>query len=139
MEADITLHTESLVPNKRSEILIAPRVTIHGIDAPLDVIKGIDVTVTMENAQNIKSMLSFKEVDFSRNNPIKLEITVPPALERITCKLDFSLDYTTNSDSTNSVYQKDILVSMPKEDFGSVYLEAGFNGYRLHVLGKNGR
>lgn len=75
--ADFHVHSESLVANKQSKVVVVPRLTIHGQPVSLNLLESVALTIEAINANQVKSTFAKEKLQVGRNQPIEMDFTVP--------------------------------------------------------------
>ncbi|KAI7875308.1 hypothetical protein K492DRAFT_211014 [Lichtheimia hyalospora FSU 10163] len=138
--ADFHVHSESLVANKQSKVVVVPRLMIHGQPVSLDLLESVGLTIEAMNANQIKSTFTKEKLQVARNQPIEMDFTVPSSLS----SLSFMLRGKVKTTSTKTPLQ-DVEVSETTrlqnatDSITSAYLRIKNDGeYIIQMLGRNG-
>ncbi|CAO3598460.1 unnamed protein product [Absidia cylindrospora] len=140
LNASFYLNYESLVPTKRTKVIITPTLKLQDQVLPLQLLNKMSLQIVTTNTNGIKSSIYINNLKSVKGRPLECEFIVPKSLASI--KLTLKAKVKTMSKERSWKYlefTREIHRKTPSQDeITTTQLRASTSGYFVCVLGKNG-
>ncbi|KAI8343507.1 hypothetical protein BC941DRAFT_95479 [Chlamydoabsidia padenii] len=140
LEASFYINYESLIPNKRTKVIITPALKIHDQTLSLKLLDNIALEVVTTNTNDVKSSTTFRKLTMTHGNVIECGFSVPSSLESIKLTLSAKVKTMSQDEPWKQLEcTREIRCATTEQDeITATQLRVDASGYLLHVIGKNG-
>ncbi len=139
-EAALMVDRESLLRSNETQVLVRPRVTVAGQPVTTKLLDKVQLEITSENLDGLKSTKLIKDLKLGTNAETVCKFLVPPRLKNLNLKLTAEIKNISQNRTDNVAVETAYEINQidQSDEIQDVNLAPTEDGYVLEVLGKSG-